>query len=275
MARAARRRRSAHKSTSNALWAGVLIALPVLALAGFGFVYFTIQRGPVLDKMTLCPVNGPRSVSVLLIDASDDLPAAAKRELAKILNDEAEALAPYGLLDIRLLDPATARSHSIFARCNPGDGAGLSEWTANPALARKRWTTSFQQPVSEAIERSLGAAPSLLSPIMAAIQDIAIERFTGRAAETSTRRLIVISDMIENDPDYSQYNVDLSYARYKKSTAYQKFSTDLHAADVSIYYVQRLMKHPIDATALVRFWSDWIADNNGRLRSVTRLQGAA
>jgi hypothetical protein len=210
---------------------------------------------------------------VLLVDASDDLPAAAKRELLKILADAAEQLSVYALLDIRVLDPATNSSRSIFARCNPGDGTGLSEWTENPALARKRWMMSFEQPLTEAIDRSLVAATSANSPIMSAIQGIAIDRFTGKMAEHGARNLIIVSDMIENDADYSQYHGDLSFARYKSSIAYRKFSTDLHGADVAIHYVQRLTKHPIDTVSHIRFWTDWISDNNGHLREVTRLQG--
>jgi hypothetical protein len=40
---------------------------------------------------------------------------------------------------MRLLDPSITGGKSIFARCNPGDGVGLSEYTANPRLAKKRW----------------------------------------------------------------------------------------------------------------------------------------
>jgi hypothetical protein len=80
--------------------------------------------------------------------------------------------------------------------------------------------------------------------------------------------------MIENDADYSQYSGDISFPRYKRTVAYKKYSTDLHGADVLIYYVQRLLKHPIDSVAHLQFWSEWVDNNNGRLRSVTRLQGA-
>ena len=52
--------------------------------------------------------------------------------------------------------------------------------------------------------------------------------------------LILVSDMIEHTPDYSQYQGDLSYEHYKQSIAYKKQHTDLKGADVTIFYVQRL-----------------------------------
>jgi hypothetical protein len=210
----------------------------------------------------------------VLVDTSDDLPPITKQEVTKLLLDTAENLPPYELFDLRVLDAAGQTSRSVFARCNPGDGKGLSEWTANPVLARKRWVESFRGPVAEAVSGSLTAPNAKSSPIMAAIQSLAVDRFTGRAAAGGNRKLVVISDMIEYETDYSQYTGDLSFQRYKNSIAYRKYSTDLHGADVTIYYVQRLTRRPVNTVAHVRFWTDWFSDNNGRVKEIVRLQGA-
>ncbi len=44
-------------------------------------------------------------------------------------------------------------------------------------------------------------------------------------------------------------------------------------ADVTIDYVQRQTAHPIDSGEHIRFWTDWIRDNDGRLVAATKLQG--
>ena len=49
--------------------------------------------------------------------------------------------------------------------------------------------------------------------------------------------------------------------------------TDLHGADVLIYYIQRQTGKPINSADHIRFWSDWIRDNNGRLKQANKLQG--
>jgi hypothetical protein len=248
-----------------------VLALGVLSAGAY--VYSTAARPPPLDRATLCPLDGPRSATVVLLDSTDDLPDVAKREVRTILSDMVETLPAYGLMEIRLLDPKLAGGRSIFAKCNPGNGSGLSEYTANPVLARKRWLDGFRGPLDAALQAGLDPLPGKTSPIMETVQHIAVERFTGRASEEIPKSLVLISDMLEHEPDYSQYAGDLSYGRYKASRAYRKFQTNLYGAEVSIYYVQRQSGRPLNSADHIRFWADWIRDNNGRLKQATKLQG--
>jgi hypothetical protein len=252
---------------------GALAVLALGALSAGAYVYTTAARPPLLDRSSLCPQDGAHSVTAVLLDSTDDIPDIAKREVRTTLLDLAETLPTYGLLEIRLLDPKVAGGRSIFARCNPGDGSGLSEYTANPQLAKKRWMDGFRAPLDAALETGFRPAPGKTSPIMETVQRIAVERFTGRAAGDIPKSLILISDMLEHEGDYSQYTGDLSYARYKASRAYKKVQTDLHGADVTIYYIQRQSTRPINSVEHIRFWAEWIRDNNGRFKEATKLQG--
>jgi hypothetical protein len=252
------------------------IALAVLALsvlAAGAYVYMTASRPPVLDRASLCPVDGPRSMTVVLLDSTDEIPDIGKHEIRTVLLDMAETVPVYGLLEFRLLDPKTPGGRQIFAKCNPGDGAGLSEYTANPRLAKKRWLEGFRQPLEESLEAGFRPVPGKTSPIMATVQRIAVDRFSGRAAEDTPKSLVLVSDMLENEPDYSQYGGDLSYGRYKASRAYKKLQTDLHGAEVSIYYIQRVSAKPFSSADHIRFWADWIRDNKGRFKQANKLQG--
>jgi len=194
------------------------------------------------------------------------------------LDDMITTLPPFYKLDIRVLDIAGTRSRSLFSKCNPGDGAGLSEWTDNPRIARLRWIEDFRKPAAEAVKSSIAAAQSNSSPIMAAIQDIAIGQFSSAASESAKKTLYIISDMIEYTRDYSQYPRagDLSFQRYKQSPAYLKFRTDLHGAAIIIRYVTRQSggQPLLDGTKHMEFWKAWIEDNRGVFGSVKRLQGA-
>lgn len=250
-----------------------LAVLAVGVLSAGAYLYITAIRPPALDRASLCPADGPGSVTVVLLDSTDDIPEIAKREVRTLLVDMAETLPAYGLLEIKLLDPKVPGGRSIFAKCNPGDGSGLSEYTANPQLAKKRWMDGFRAPLDDALQAGFLPLPGKTSPIMATIQRIAVDRLTGRAAEGIPKSLILISDMLEHEADYSQYTGDLTFARYKASRAYRKFRTDLYGAQVTIYYVQRQSAKPINSADHIRFWADWIRDNNGRLKQATKLQG--
>jgi hypothetical protein len=268
-----RRRSSNPGERRKHLLGGALAVLALGTLAAGAYVYATAARPPTLDPSSLCPIDGPRSITVVLLDSTDDIQDIARREVKSALLDMAETLPAYGLLEMRLLDPGSPGGKSIFARCNPGDGSGLSEYTANPRLAKKRWMEGFRQPLEEALDAGFHPAPGKTSPIMETVQRIAVDRFTGRLADDIPKSLVLVSDMLEHEPDYSQYSGDLSYARYKASRAYRKVQTDLHRAEVTIYYIQRTTARPINSADHIRFWEEWIRDNKGRLKQANKLQG--
>ena len=253
----------------------LLICFAVTAAGALTYFYVSAERRPTLDPVSLCPTTGPKGISVILVDTSDDLKDTTQREILGILEDQIVALRPYHKLDIRILDIQSQKSRSLFSKCNPGDGEGLSEWTDNPTVARMRWIENFKKPAAEAVKGSLSKAQAASSPIMAAIQDIAIDQFSSSSVQSISKSLFVISDMIEFTRDYSQYPSagDLSYERFKRSAAYQKFRTDLHNASVKIAYAYR-QGVKIDGSKHLDFWGQWIDDNRGKREGVKRLQGA-
>jgi hypothetical protein len=256
----------------------LLLLLAIVSGATLAYFYFSTPARPILDAESLCPVSGPQGITVVLVDTSDDLPATTQREVLGQLDDMITTLPPFYKLDIRVLDIAAGRSRSLFAKCNPGDGAGLSQWTDNPRIARLRWIEDFRKPAADAVKNSIASAKANNSPIMAAIQDIAIGDFSGAASQDVRKTLYVISDMIEYTRDYSQYPRagDLSFQRYKQSPAYLKFRTDLHGATVIIRYVTRQSNGQpvVDGTKHMEFWKAWIEDDRGMFGGAKRLQGA-
>src|SRR5579872_610918 len=181
-----RQRRSAALGWSG--FGGVLLLLLAIGSGGaLAYFYFASPERPVLDPGTLCPVEGPKGVTVVLVDTSDDLPDTTRREVLGQLDDMITTLPPFYKLDIRVLDIAGAKSRSLFSKCNPGDGGNLSEWTDNPRIARMRWIEDFRKPAAQAVRSSIASAKATNSPIMAAIQDIAIGEFSSAASENARK----------------------------------------------------------------------------------------
>lgn len=269
-------RRLKHGGGGATVWWGIaLIVFAMAAFAGLAAFYFMTPARPQLDAATLCPVAGPRGVFVVLVDTSDDLPETTKRQVLGLLDDQITGLPEFYKLDIRVLDIPGSRSRTLFSKCNPGDGIGLSEWTDNPRIARQQWIESFRRPAREAVNSSIASSKADRSPIMGAIQDIALDQFSAAVVQPIEKRLTIISDMLEFTRDYSQYPAagDLSYQRFKRSPAYMKFRTDLHDAAVIFEYVQRTSVK-IDNTAHGKFWQEWTTDNRGKFQIFRRLQGA-
>ena len=263
------RGRRRHSESEMGLWWLVIAVFAVVALVVVGFVYLRLTTvKPVLDKQTLCPLEGgAQSTTVVLLDTSDQWPEITREEVRKRLEKLAEDVPDYGLLELRLVDPSVQGGRIMFSKCNPGSGVNESEITANPRLMRRKWKEQFLSPLQQALDRTLTQAETASSPILSTAQRIAVDHFDGKRPG----HLILVSDMIENTPDYSQYKGDFSYERYKQSPAYKKQHTDLRGADVTILYVQRLR---MDSGKHIKFWTDWIRDNHGSALEMKKLQGA-
>lgn len=274
MRRLARSRRRGGGRHGGALAAGIaLAALSAAALGGLAYVY-AVSPGPVArDPATLCGPGQPPSVTAVLLDVSDPLPQAARKEVTTYLADLVDALPVEGLLDVRTLDPAVTGGREVARMCNPGDGTGASALTGNPALMRDRWRRRFQGPVDDALARGLAGSDAASSPIMATIQGIALDLFTGERARASRKSLVIVSDMVENDRGYRQRAGNLSFAVFAATPAHRDLRTDLSGADVTVLYVQRA--NGFDTGRHIAFWDAWFRDSGGRLAEARKLQGIA
>ena len=189
------RRPPRQRSAAGFGWSGfggvLLLLLAIIVRRSAGLVLFLGARAPgARPSDALSPSSGPQGITVVLVDTSDDLPETTRREVLGQLDDMITTLPPFFRLDIRVLDIAGVRSRSLFSKCNPGDGAGLSEWTDNPRIARLRWIEDFRKPAAQAVKSSIAAAKANSSPIMAAIQDIAIDQFSGATSQSAQKNAV-------------------------------------------------------------------------------------
>jgi hypothetical protein len=193
MARQPRRRKKKHGEPFKTAGAVLLVLLTLGAAAWGLFVWATAAPPIVRSSDTLCPTTGHTGVFVILLDATDALPEPAKNHVFTLLTEQIEALPENALLDLRVLDPKFVGGRQLAALCNPGDGRGLSEFTANPLLAQKRWRERFREPLLRELKGGLQPSPTKTSPLLATFQGIALDRFTGtrtnQRAETVHDRL--------------------------------------------------------------------------------------
>ena len=83
-------------------WLTFAFSVLTLVAAGGGvYLWATASRPLIRDPVTLCPLDGPSEINVVLIDTSDEVPPATRKEALSVLTDFAEALPDNALLDIR------------------------------------------------------------------------------------------------------------------------------------------------------------------------------
>ena len=271
------RRRHAVGETGKFIAASALALLTMIAAAWGMHLWVTAPTPVQRDKVTMCPITPPQDIIVIVMDTTDKLPDPAKQEATKLLTDLVEQSPENALLDLRVVDPDQKAGRLILTLCNPGDGRGISEFTGNPEMAKRVWRQRFREPLARALEGAFQPVRSEVSPLLTTFQAIALERFTGAAAVPAHKRLVIVSDMLENMPRvYTHYPpADLRYERFKSLPIYRKVRTDLQGADVDILYIDRDLKPPFDTGTHIKFWLDWIRDNNGRPGPILKkLQGA-
>ena len=271
MALSSRRRKAPSDGEAAKYVAGTLLGVAALGLFGLiGWYYLSATNAPVLDKVTLCPADGPAAVTSILLDSTDKLPEQAGGQIKTRVLELAGLVPKHGLLEFRLLDASAQKGVVLFGKCSPGDGSDANPITQNPDRIRKRWA-EFVKALEASIAKASDSEKQDSSPIMEAIQEIAIDRFETIKVDSSKKQLVVISDMIQNGSGYSQYSGDLSYDRFKQSPAYRQTHTDLTGAGVTIFYIQRGAN--IDRGKHMEFWLAWIKDNGGAFEKAEVLQG--
>jgi hypothetical protein len=253
--------------------AGALAGLAGLAAIA-GVVWFNLAHPPIeINKKTLCPETGPSSTTVVLIDVSDPLPPVAQEDVKSEIAQEMEHLPKFGLLELRLLDPDVNGGHVLFSRCNPGDGRELSEIIANPEQEKRKFEEGFETPLTDLLGSAVRSDPAQSSPIMEAIQWIAVKEFAPSGQDKEKPRLIVVSDMIQHSDNYSLYKGDATFERFRRSPSYDVLRTDLRQADATVFFSHR-QNLAVPDNELIGFGEQWFADNGGSLIRIRKIQGS-
>ncbi len=273
MSRRARSRKSLRRADAFPVgWAVVGGVVLVAVIGTFVWLYVgALQRNPVRDVNTLCPQAGPTEQVLVLMDVTDPIGPIAQQDVLNQLDAVADSLAKGGRFELRVLEPGYDRTRTIFSACNPGDGSDLDHWTGNPEAAKRRWEERFHAPLESALESALSAGGAETSPIMAAIQQLAVDRLGTTEARNLPNRLIVISDMLENTSAFSMYKSGPDYAAYRASRAPSEYGTDLAGAAVDVWLLRRDAQ--ISSTAVAEFWANWIRENRGSFARALQIQG--
>ena len=231
-----------------------LVAAIVVAIAPWEAAKF--------DPATLCPKDGDYPRTAVLVDATDSLGESQVKTVVEEINALRDRLALHEWVGIFVLheDNLTLPAPEI-ALCHPGDGSTANPWIRNPEQIQRKFEKNFQRPMESAIERLAQAPPQATSPIHEMIRAVALDR---NFDSTKPRRLIVISDMLQNTPpEYSHYRNGADFSAWRNSAhgrGFPQFS--LLGVEVEILYLKRTddFARAAQNRGHVRFWEDYFAE---------------
>ncbi len=249
---------------------GVLILLAVLAAT-------MLLSGRSYDPQTLCPSDGDYGRTAILIDATDSLGASHSKviveEINKFLIQHLDLYEWVGLFILNEDNVTLAKPE--VERCNPGKQA--NEWIENPGIRKERFKREFQEPMREAVRKLIRRPMQATSPIFEMIHSVSLYKHFD---STKKRRLIIVSDMLQNVSKYSHYNGHLNkadpgeYFEDWKNTDYarQVLQLSLNDVDVRILYVQRLDSRELQTPEHVRFWENYFFDVGATVTNLVAIR---
>ncbi len=249
----------------------IVFSIVIVAVAGVG-LWMSSQNNPTLDETTLCPLDSlPTAYWAVVIDVTDNYDAIQRAAIEKRFDAIKRGVPKHALLALyTITDEAEDGLKPILERCNPGTGEDVSKWTSNPSLLQRRWEEDFEKPLRESLEKLLDGSSLRRSPIMETIKAINVASFEFRERD---RHLILISDMIQHDEDYSHYYRTPDFEDFRKLPSYSKHMTDLSGWDVTILYAERddVMSRKIQGRKHINFWDEYFLAQGARIERVSKL----
>lgn len=265
-------RHARRKRNTTIAWIFTLSVLGGLVVAGV--VYKSRTAEPGLNKVTLCPAEGPRGHFVVLVDKTDPLNFIQKQAFSITLNDIIEKRTPQGyLLSIFVLgEDFKANAEPLLELCNPGTGADKSAMTANPKKLRQQYEHKFVEPMRKQSEALLSATPAKTSPILEMVQLVGLNGFRKHDVK-GERRFIMLSDMLHNTPQFSMFrsSADYEYSAFAATSYGKKMQVDLGGVDVELLYL--LHTPQLQTRRNLVFWEEYFKKSGAQVVAVQPLEG--
>lgn len=221
----------------------------------------------------MCPVSGPVSYTIVLIDGTDEFTPVQRAYLAKYFNDLKASIPIYG--QIAIYAPQQMSDEDFLTPelriCNPGSAEGVSGLTANPAQIQRRYEEEYAKKIDKVLSRGLAAAPASTSPVMEMIQAVSIDALP--VSSSAPRRLVIVSDMLQNASWYSHYRDPLEFEVAKIRPEFSHLFTDLSGVDVEVLYVRRQGFEHLQTNRHGVFWAEYFSHMGGTLVSITSIGG--
>ncbi len=237
------------------------IAIVILAIAGVAYAVYRLQPQP-FDELTLCPVSDEIPAhTALLLDKTDNYSRGQADRIAALVRrtaddlDVGERFTLFELDERGRMDPDGA-----FSRCNPGQGGQVNPLYNNPRQVQERYEEAFGEPLDAIMATLIAPREAPQSPVVEAIARLA--QTDAFSDQSPRRRVIVISDMLQNSDTFSIYGGDpgtlpLGMAGPEAvaaaiSNAFPR--ADLRGVDVEVRLIPRTRFEDLQRGALRDYW---------------------
>lgn len=276
-------------------------ALPIAAIGvivlGVAFLVTLMPDAVQRDRGTMCPVDGPASVTAVLIDTTGNFDALTRadviREMETLLAESSvdDMITVYEMRGDAPEETPTEENpfrwplpEPVLTVCNPGDPDTASELFENPRMIERALNEKYLDPIRRVVSDLVREdALADWSPLMETVQTVQINVLAARELADLDRRIVLITDLIQNspvltfDPGAARRGGGLpDYDSFAGTPPARALAVDLSRTDVEILFVERAAHDAIVAgntRTLVDWWDRWFADQGATVTNVKRLAG--
>jgi hypothetical protein len=240
---------------------GAVLLVAAVSLAGSGFYAMHSLKQKRFDPETLCPAEGARAVTLILIDKTDPLTAAEQARIRNLTAAERDASQRGERITIKLLRQKDGANETVLDTiadlCNPG--ADANPIFENPKRVAARFRNAFAEPMDAALASVNDAGSAQSSPIAQAVH----RSVEGASARDGRHlKLILISDLMEHTAGASAYSGTLNEAALRRLIP-QSTQTALKEAEVSIGLLAR-PRQVKQQEAAIAVWRRFFETVSGR-----------
>ena len=245
-----------------------------VGVAIIAVVYVLVAKGNrALDEEPLCPTS-PTNITVLLVDVTDPMTTAQRQDFHNQLTRLRHSVPRYGKLIVTKVDSAASSLlEPVIVRCNPGTAADVSELTGNPQSVQQAHQEDFVEPLDRAFQTLSEASGADRSPIFESVQSVALTELQPPDVANLPRRLIVVSDLLQNTDNVSFYRALPDDDALIGSASFRRVRTDLSNVEVEIWMLERSDAPQTQPRALIDLWDRAISEQGGVVTRVYNVSG--
>ena len=265
---------SAQRAKTEARKGYFKLAGAAVVIAAGGATYLAVSRSNIpLDEVTLCPAQ-PSDIVTLVVDMTDPLNVAQRQDFKNQLTALRNSIPRYGQLAVFKVDAVGENLiQPVIVRCNPGTAADVSEATGNPKATQKLHDQQFVEPLDRAFTEIMQATAAGQSPIFESVQSVALTELNSPNAKTAKRKIILVSDLLQNTSDISFYRSIPERQSFIESNAFRRVRTDLNQIEMELWVLERGDAADTQPNSLIHLWNYAVQEQGGSVLRSYRISG--
>ena len=263
----ARKKRSSRRKKSSKPFGDYLLIIVLLLVltaiaAGIFFLLMNKEEVFATNSADLCPERGARATVAILLDTTDEISPATKRDIQNRGRNELENLPRFYRLSMYTMSDEGLDPTPIITLCSPGQLDEMSDLakkgiTANRRMIKEKYDF-FSQSINEATDQVFNKAfEGQQSPLLSALLELSLVlpqpiSLQADLHPAGRNKIIYITDLMEHTDVFSSYRTGDDLKAFQDSRATEKYGKK-YTENLEFWVIKRDI-NGLNTDSLKEFW---------------------